>query len=95
MSTLPSSNLVTKKTNCVSRVFNKIFLFFLFLSLAFSLFLKDFFKTGIFEELILSFSVIANWRSISDKSVGGDTISCIHGLRALSMLWIILGLIRV
>lgn len=44
-----------------------------------------------FEELVLSFSLVANWKTIWDKSVGGDTISCIHGLRALSMMWIILG----
>ncbi|XP_046473634.1 nose resistant to fluoxetine protein 6 [Neodiprion pinetum] len=46
---------------------------------------------SIFEELLLSFSIKANLRTICDKSVGSDTISTIHGLRAISMAWVILG----
>lgn len=43
------------------------------------------------EELLLSFSAVSNFRTICDSAVGSDTISCIHGIRALSMVWIILG----
>ncbi|EFN65166.1 Nose resistant to fluoxetine protein 6 [Camponotus floridanus] len=43
------------------------------------------------EELLLSFSVRANLKVICDHNVGGDTISTVHGLRAISMAWVILG----
>lgn len=46
---------------------------------------------GVWEELLLSFSIRGNLRTICDKSVGRDTISTIHGLRAISMAWVILG----
>ncbi|KAL6265109.1 hypothetical protein P5V15_005199 [Pogonomyrmex californicus] len=46
---------------------------------------------SIFEELLLSFSVTANMKIICDRNVGGDTISTVHGLRAISMAWVILG----
>lgn len=46
---------------------------------------------SIFEELLLSFSVPANVKIICDRNVGGDTISTVHGLRAISMAWVILG----
>lgn len=46
---------------------------------------------GVFEELLLSFSVRANVKIICDNKVGGDTISTIHGLKAISMAWVILG----
>lgn len=48
-------------------------------------------RFGICTELLLSFSVITNFRAICDRSVGSDSISCIHGLRAISMAWVILG----
>ncbi|XP_026669927.1 nose resistant to fluoxetine protein 6-like isoform X2 [Ceratina calcarata] len=48
-------------------------------------------KFGVLEELLLSFSVRANVKIICDDKVGGDTISTVHGLRAISMAWIILG----
>lgn len=43
------------------------------------------------EELLLSFSVPANVKIICEGKVGGDTISTIHGLRVISMAWVILG----
>ncbi|KAF7990013.1 hypothetical protein HCN44_008687 [Aphidius gifuensis] len=43
------------------------------------------------EEILLSFSIRENMKTICDSSVGRDTISTIHGLRALSMAWVILG----
>lgn len=46
---------------------------------------------GLFEEILLSFSVRRNMLTICDKSVGADTIPTIHGLRSLSMAWVILG----
>uniref|UniRef100_A0A1W7R5K7 Nose resistant-to-fluoxetine protein N-terminal domain-containing protein n=2 Tax=Aedes albopictus TaxID=7160 RepID=A0A1W7R5K7_AEDAL len=48
-------------------------------------------KLGVCAELLLSFSVVTNFQAICDKNVGNDTIPSIHGLRAISMLWVILG----
>lgn len=48
-------------------------------------------KLALWSELLLSFSVISNFRAICDRSVGNDTIPSIHGLRAFSMAWVILG----
>nr|XP_034194410.1 O-acyltransferase like protein-like isoform X2 [Osmia lignaria] len=46
---------------------------------------------AVIEELMLSFSVRGNVNIICDDKVGGDTISTIHGLKAISMAWVILG----
>lgn len=48
-------------------------------------------KLGVWSELLLSFSIITNFNAICDRSVGNDTIPSIHGLRAISMAWVILG----
>lgn len=48
-------------------------------------------KLSVWSELLLSFSAITNFKAICDKNVGNDTIPSIHGLRAISMLWVILG----
>lgn len=48
-------------------------------------------KLNVWSELLLSFSVITNFNAICDRSVGSDTIPSIHGLRAISMAWVILG----
>ncbi|BFG00152.1 uncharacterized protein DMAD_00214 [Drosophila madeirensis] len=48
-------------------------------------------KLSIYSELLLSFSAITNFNAICDRNVGADTIPCIHGLRAFSMAWVILG----
>ncbi|XP_016839566.1 O-acyltransferase like protein isoform X1 [Nasonia vitripennis] len=48
-------------------------------------------KLNVWEELLLSFSIRANFRVICEGEVGRDTISTIHGLRAISMAWVILG----
>ncbi|XP_076252110.1 nose resistant to fluoxetine protein 6 [Rhynchophorus ferrugineus] len=45
----------------------------------------------IVKEMILSFSVKANMKTICDKSVGSDTIPVLHGLKTISMIWVILG----
>lgn len=50
-------------------------------------------KMSIWTQLLLSFSVVANFRTICDSGVGSDTIPSIHGLRAISMAWVILGMI--
>ncbi|XP_011155276.1 O-acyltransferase like protein isoform X2 [Harpegnathos saltator] len=52
---------------------------------------KEEHQLNVCQELLLSFSVRANLRTICDRNVGGDTISTIHGLRAISMAWVILG----
>lgn len=41
--------------------------------------------------MLLSFSVKRNLSQICDKTIGEDTISTVHGLRSLSMVWIVLG----
>lgn len=48
-------------------------------------------KLSIWSELLLSFSIVTNFSAICDRSVGSDTIPSIHGLRAFSMAWVILG----
>lgn len=48
-------------------------------------------KLGVWSELLLSFSIVTNFNAICDRSVGSDTIASIHGLRAISMAWVILG----
>ncbi|XP_054729042.1 O-acyltransferase like protein-like [Anastrepha obliqua] len=48
-------------------------------------------KLSVYSELLLSFSAITNFNAICDRNVGADTIPCIHGLRAFSMAWVILG----
>lgn len=50
-----------------------------------------FFFAGLWQEILLSFSVIRNMRQICDSSIGADTIPIIHGLRSISMAWVILG----
>ncbi|GLV44148.1 uncharacterized protein CBL_12556 [Carabus blaptoides fortunei] len=47
--------------------------------------------TKILSEVLLSFSIRTNFKQICEKSVGSDTISAIHGLRSISMAWVILG----
>lgn len=42
-------------------------------------------------EILLSFSLRRNVATIFDQSVGADTIPTIHGLRSISMGWVILG----
>lgn len=46
---------------------------------------------GVWSELLLSFSIVTNFNAICDRRVGSDTIPSIHGLRAISMAWVILG----
>lgn len=48
-------------------------------------------KLSVYSELLLSFSAITNFNAICDRNVGSDTIASIHGLRAFSMAWVILG----
>ncbi|XP_018572754.1 nose resistant to fluoxetine protein 6-like isoform X2 [Anoplophora glabripennis] len=45
----------------------------------------------ILKEVLLSFSLKANLKSICDQTVGSDTIPVLHGLKAISMAWVILG----
>ncbi|KDR09103.1 Nose resistant to fluoxetine protein 6 [Zootermopsis nevadensis] len=48
-------------------------------------------KQGLVSQIILAFSVRRNVLTICDQSVGSDTIPTIHGLRSISMGWVILG----
>ncbi|XP_037932591.1 nose resistant to fluoxetine protein 6-like [Teleopsis dalmanni] len=48
-------------------------------------------KLSVYSEILLSFSTVTNFNAICDRNVGSDTIPSIHGLRALSMAWVILG----
>ncbi|KAF9795564.1 hypothetical protein SFRURICE_004936 [Spodoptera frugiperda] len=48
-------------------------------------------KLSIWSELLLSFSMKANVLQIFDQSVGADTVPVVHGLRSLSMVWVIFG----
>lgn len=48
--------------------------------------------SDVWSELLLSFSIVTNFNAICDRSVGSDTIPSIHGLRAISMAWVILGM---
>lgn len=48
-------------------------------------------KTGLLSQFILAFSVRLNMLTICDQGVGSDTIPTIHGLRSISMGWVILG----
>ncbi|XP_056633905.1 nose resistant to fluoxetine protein 6 [Diorhabda sublineata] len=45
----------------------------------------------VLKEMLLSFSVRINMGYICDQTVGSDTISVIHGLKAISMAWVVLG----
>ncbi|CAB3258929.1 unnamed protein product [Arctia plantaginis] len=48
-------------------------------------------KLSIWSELLLSFSMKANVLQIFDQSVGPDTVPVVHGLRTMSMVWVIFG----
>ncbi|KAM3957019.1 LOW QUALITY PROTEIN: uncharacterized protein ACR2FA_008954 [Aphomia sociella] len=48
-------------------------------------------KLSLWSELLLSFSMKANILQIFDQSVGSDTVPVVHGLRSLSMVWVIFG----
>lgn len=41
--------------------------------------------------MLLAFSVRINLKTICDQSVGSDTIPVVHGLKTISMVWVILG----
>ncbi|KAG8227481.1 hypothetical protein J437_LFUL002370 [Ladona fulva] len=46
---------------------------------------------GLASETALSFSIRRNLAAITDQTVGTDTLPTLHGLRFISMLWVILG----
>ncbi|VVC35960.1 Hypothetical protein CINCED_3A019863 [Cinara cedri] len=52
---------------------------------------KDQPMTCTVANVLLAFSVRRNLKQICDKTIGEDTISTVHGLRSLSMVWIVLG----
>ncbi|KAF6205304.1 hypothetical protein GE061_019474 [Apolygus lucorum] len=52
---------------------------------------SDDLTNGIWRDVVLSFSAKRNLKTICESKVGEDTISTIHGLRSISMAWVILG----
>ncbi|XP_028029724.1 uncharacterized protein LOC114242670 [Bombyx mandarina] len=52
---------------------------------------EDELKLSIWSKLLLSFSMRTNIIQIFDQSVGADTVPVVHGLRTLSMVWVIFG----
>ncbi|KAI8429393.1 hypothetical protein MSG28_000036 [Choristoneura fumiferana] len=52
---------------------------------------NDELKLSVWSELLLSFSMKANVLQIFDQTVGSDTVPVVHGLRSLSMVWVIFG----
>ncbi|KAK4883484.1 hypothetical protein RN001_006803 [Aquatica leii] len=49
------------------------------------------FALCLLRRLLLSFSIRVNAKNIFNKNVGSDTLSVIHGLKTISMSWVILG----
>lgn len=47
--------------------------------------------TDLIRKMFMSFSIITNFKAIFNQKVGSDTVPCIHGLRCISMGWVILG----
>ena len=43
-------------------------------------------------KLLLSFSLYSNFNDIMSSNTGGkDTLTCLHGIRFISMTWVVLG----
>ena len=55
------------------------------------LFLRCVYIAGIVEKLLLSFSVYTNGKRILSTTHAPGSFGAIHGIRFLSMAWIILG----
>lgn len=49
------------------------------------------FIPDLIKRMLLCFSIIQNFKAIFNQKVGSDTVPCIHGLRTISMGWVILG----
>jgi hypothetical protein len=49
------------------------------------------FVAGVTHDLMVSFSLNNNGRNLLSCSSGSDTMTSLHGLRFLSILWILLG----
>ena len=43
------------------------------------------------QKVLLAFSVLTNGRKLLDTSSSSDTLGCLHGIRFLSMTWVLLG----
>ena len=43
------------------------------------------------QKILLAFSVWTNGRKLLDTSTSSDTLGCLHGIRFLSMTWVLLG----
>lgn len=51
--------------------------------------------TGKLERMILAFSVYTNGQKLLSTDQSSESISCVHGIRFISMLWVILGHVHV
>ena len=48
-------------------------------------------SSGVVPKVFLAFSVYTNGKKILNVEQKGDQIFCIHGIRFVSMTWVILG----
>ena len=46
---------------------------------------------GLCSQLLLSFSVLRNGRKVLNCTKNNADISCLHGIRVLSITWVVLG----
>ena len=46
---------------------------------------------GLLVELFFAFSLVRNIPKLLDTTKTAKNISCLHGIRTLSMMWVILG----
>lgn len=67
-----------------------IYFFCIFIATIFEAFFYDKDENGLFS-YIVAFSLISNSKKLFSTKVGEDNISCINGLKVISMIWVILG----
>lgn len=47
---------------------------------------------GFWTKVFCSFSLYSNWKAVMSTHAGGqDTLTCLHGMRFISMTWVVLG----
>ena len=47
--------------------------------------------SGTLFNVLISFSVYTNWKNLLSINTGTDTMTCLYGLRFLSIFWILMG----
>ncbi|GAB6020573.1 hypothetical protein CHUAL_003252 [Chamberlinius hualienensis] len=48
-------------------------------------------KPGVLRHILTSFSIIKNGKKLLSTKTGGESLTCIHGMRLLSFFWVVLG----